>query len=260
MLGSPAHIGEELVLAPLRVAEDGQQVAPLLLRAHDVVDVAVGGGLLPDVGHRGDGAGAAAGRYAGVGHPRDVDLEMHREHLLQRDVYVLAFAIGLADERAHGRGGRRQPTRELAHVARDDDRRLGLQIASSSAIVEGDAAGVLHDEVVAEVVSPRAVLSEGRDRRHDQGGVGDTQMAIVELGCGHPCRRVLFDEDVGVSHELDEYLAAAAALHVKRDADLVCVYISKKPGAFRAGLVVWEGAASPKGIAVERLNFDHIGP
>ncbi len=104
----------------------------------------------------------------------------------------------------------------------------------------------------------RPEITVRRYSRRDQRGMLAAEFVIIQSPRGAPGRRHVMDEDIGAGQQSVERLPVVRLLQVQRDPVLAGVEIKKQAAAFGIGHVIWKRAATPRQVAIGRLDFDHL--
>ena len=103
-----------------------------------------------------------------------------------------------------------------------------------------------------------AGLAKIGQRRHEQLGIDQTQIGIVEPECRHHPRVKIFYHHVRFRHQPHEQLPTTQQFEIKRDTLLVGIEVQEEPTLFRMRHVIWKGTKPAAWVAAVRaFDLDH---
>ena len=116
-----------------------------------------------------------------------------------------------------------------------------------------DAGHGLHDQVVGRALGERAVLAEPGQGSVNQLRVYLFESVPVDAQTGSYARPVIFDQDVGFTHQVHESRLVALVLQVHGDGPFVPVQNREVHG-----FLVLERAKAARVIAARGLDFHYV--
>ena len=251
VLAPPVPGAERFVRAPAGGAHQGGQPFPLVLLGADDEHLPVAARIEP---HRlVDGAVAAVVDAARVLPGGVVPAEQEGDGLLHGHVEMIALPGGARGAARGKRGDRRVESGLNQGVMAEGADRRPLPGGATTGDDVAPAAGVDQGEVVPLPAAAGAGESERGDRDDHQPGVAPAPDARVFEAGGE----TLPDQEVGAGEQPLEPGPAAVRRPVQDDASLVGVEVEK--GAARSGAGAGNEAPPPEGVALRRLDLDHVG-
>ena len=205
-------------------------------------------------------AGQAPQRHAPHDPVHDVEFGVLRHRLMHRDRNVLALAVAVAGDQGGDDAGGELLAGDVVGVPdlRRDRRRVVFQVRIGIvAAIHHDAAQREMDQVGALEVRPWPVIAERRHPGGDQFGKARVQRGAVETERGVQRAAGGIEQDVGAFQQAQQLVRLR--LDVQHDRFLVAVVVPEEQRAFRARLVVQERADAAGGVALGRLDLDHLG-
>ena len=132
--------------------------------------------------------------------------------------------------------------------------RLAVRIAAEPQVAaERDI-----DDLRTAVARVRPILSEVRDRDHDEVGAQLDQRVVVEAARGEVARLEALDQRIALGDQRTQQRLPLDAVEVNHQAALGSVQMEVACADLEPGLVVRERWPAAQRIAVRRLDLDHV--
>ena len=139
----------------------------------------------------------------------------------------------------------------MAGVLERPEAGVAGHVHRSAEALEGDLGGAV------AAVGP-GLAEGGYGEEHEVVAVGGERLPAPSPGGGIPGREV-FHDDVGLGGEGADALRAGGIGHVEDAGALVGVEVEKEAGALVVRLVAGEGTEAAEGVALGRLDLEHVG-